>query len=500
MRSVTSLILMAMAFLLAGCGVFATASPTLEPTPLPSPALIPSPTPKPELTVEEIQSLALSSVLIEAMIEEDGELVTDWSGSGTILSSDGVILTNAHVVMDAESLVVGLISRTDQPPIPSYYAEPIEINNVLDLGLIKITSDLDGNPVEGGQLKLPFVMRGDSDDIDLGQTIHVLGYPGVGGETLTLTKGTVSGFVSEDLGRGVSERVWIKSDVDIAPGNSGGTAVNDLGLLIGIPTLVITDEPTGSISRLRPANLVSYLIRQAPPKIVDASVYEPNDTIDSAYGPLEAGDIYSAFIHEYDVDLYFIEVETLDTIWVFLDDIAEDADYDLYLLNPHHHIADYSESEEDNEYIIFQPRETGTYYIVVNAYEGYSLEQPYLLQTTFDGDTAPPLLPEAAWVTVMGRLLDANTDRGIEGAIVSLLLPGITGEQFLDEDLNQDLIQSSSTTDTEGVFLLPEIPRGQTYTMVIVIETDTLWVNDWLAVDLTDPAIIDLGDLTIGSP
>jgi hypothetical protein len=433
------------------------------------------------------------------MIEEEGELVTGWTGSGTIITADGMILTNAHVVMGADSLVISLVSRTDQPPIPTYFAEPVEVSNVLDLALIRIISDLDGNSIEFDQLQLPFVILGDSDEMELGQGINVLGYPGVGGETLTFTKGTVSGFESEDLGSGALERVWIKSDAEIAPGNSGGTAVDDRGLLIGIPTLVRTDNTAGRISRLRPSNLMDYLVHTAPPKIVDASIYEPNDTFADAFGPLDEGSVYSAFMHEMDGDFYYIEVDTLDPIEIYLADIPEEADYDLYLLNSEEYLVAYSEGEAASEYIIYEPDEPGTYYIVVESYIGHNLEQPYQLQAMFNGKTAPPILPEASWVTVQGSLIDANTGLGLEGVIIDVLFPGVTGEQFLEEALNQDLVLTSAITDAEGVFILSQIPRGQSYTMVILLETDTLWADDFLWIESSDPSIIDLGVIPIGS-
>jgi serine protease Do len=490
-------ILILIALTASACGGTPTPSPSPVPTSLPTTTPESTPEPPPELTPDEIGALALSSVLIEAMIEEEGELITGWSGSGTILTANGMILTNAHVVTGAETLVISLVSRTDQPPIPTYYAEPVEVSNVLDLALIQITSDLDGNSIEVDQLKLPFVTRGDSDEMELGQGINVLGYPGVGGETLTFTKGIVSGFESEDLGSGTLERVWIKSDAEIAPGNSGGTAVDDRGTLIGIPTLVQTDATAGRISRLRPSNLMEYLLHPAPSKIADASSYEPNDTFADAYGPLEPGTVYSSFIHQMDMDFYFFEVDTLDPVEIFLTDIPEDADYDLYLLSQEEYLLEYSEGETTSEYIYHEPSETGTFYIVVQSYFGYTIEQPYQLQAIFNGEAAPPILPEASWVTVQGSLIDANTGLGMEGVIVDVLLPGVTGEEYIEEELNQGLVLTSATTDADGVFVLYEIPRGQSYTMVILLETDTLWANDFLAIESSDPSIIDLGEITI---
>ena len=493
-------ILIALVVVLAGCGQAVTPTPVTSPTATSTPRPTPSPTPMPtpELTSEQIESIALSSVVVEALVEEQGELVPAWWGSGTVLTRDGLILTNAHVVMGADALIISLISRTDRPPIPTYYAEATEVNNVLDLALIQITTDLDGNPVERAGLRLPRVPRGDSDTLDLGQEIHVFGYPGVGGQTLTFTEGAVSGFESEDLGSGDLERVWIKTDAEIGPGNSGGTAVNESGLLVGIPTMVFTDETAGRISRLRPANLVGYLTSQPPQRIVEASIYEPNDGFSTAYGPLEPGTIYTAYIHQGDVDFYFIEVESIAPIEINLTGIPSGVDYDLYLLSATENIVGTSEGETATEHVAHQPRTIGKYFIAVAAFEGYSLEDPYSLRAIFNGESAPPLLPEPGDVTVQGRLLDVNTGQGIGGATMALLLPGATGEEFMADNLNQDLVQASSTTDEEGVFILNDVPRGEVYTGVVITESDVFWANDWLFLAEDGPAVFDVGDITVG--
>jgi S1-C subfamily serine protease len=101
---------------------------------------------------------------------------------------------------------------------------------------------------------------GDSDTIQIGDTLSVLGFPGLGGETVTLTRGTVSGFHGE---AGLT-RAWVKTDTEINRGNSGGMALNDAGELIGIPTFVGTDVyVTGKLGYIRPVNLARSLIELA---------------------------------------------------------------------------------------------------------------------------------------------------------------------------------------------------------------------------------------------
>lgn len=157
-------------------------------------------------------------------------------GSGTIISNDGFILTNAHVVFKDEycpfdSIQVGITDSADQPATPRYLAEVYAIDRALDLAVIGIAYDLDGNPIEVNDL--PAIPIGDSDQVGLGDVIRVLGYPSIGGDTITFTSGSVSGFTAE---AGVGERAFIKTDTTISGGNSGGLAINDDYEIIGVPT------------------------------------------------------------------------------------------------------------------------------------------------------------------------------------------------------------------------------------------------------------------------
>jgi hypothetical protein len=453
------------------------------------PAATPTPTPLPP------SEIAKSSVRIDVFVEEQGRPILAGWGSGTILTADGQILTNAHVVRGADELIINLISDIDQPPIPTYYAEPIEVDYVLDLALIQITTDLDGNEVVRSELDLPALELGNSDDIALGQRICILGYPDIGDETVTFTEGTVSGFKSEDLGDG-SERIWIKTDTAISFGNSGGTAVDERGLLVGIPTAGVGSKME-TLGYLRPINLADYPISgSCAPFVCDASIYEPNDDEFMAHGPLESKTSYTAYIHQYDVDFYKIEVEILAPIEINLTDIAGDVDYDLGLTDAD--AAFWLMTSEGkttiSEHINYSPSFTGTYYIVVGPSQGYSLQEPYVLQAKFNGASDKP-----GNVTVRGSLLDANTGRPIDGAAMALLRPGVTADQFIGNDLADELVQVWSVTDAQGIFILEQVPREKTYTAFIATETDFFWEDGWLTITATDPDVIDLGDIPVSA-
>lgn len=231
-------------------------------------------------------------VLISALYKENGEYQEGWTGSGTFISADGLILTNAHVVLSdkyfkVDALTIAPTRNPDEKPEPLYFAKVIQADANLDLAVLKVTTDLAGNPVDPTTLNFPFVNLGNSDDLSLGDPITILGYPGIGGDTITLTSGEVAGFTSEtDYGN----RAFIKTSATIAGGNSGGLATDEAGNLIGIPTQLgsgadvgivdcrtladtnrdgVVDEndscvPTGGfINSLRPVKLALPLIEAA---------------------------------------------------------------------------------------------------------------------------------------------------------------------------------------------------------------------------------------------
>jgi putative serine protease PepD len=191
------------------------------------------------------------------------------SGSGSLLNDQGYVLTNFHVVGDTKTgqlystqkvVMVGL--NWDNPaaaPDTFYRAEVVKGDPHLDLAILHIVSLENGDPLPTG-LAFPYIPAGNSDDLKIGDSIAVIGYPGLGGDTPTLTRGTVSGFLLDDennLAQG-----WIKTDAEINPGNSGGMAINANGELIGIPTQAFTGtEITGKISEIRPIDIALKFIQ-----------------------------------------------------------------------------------------------------------------------------------------------------------------------------------------------------------------------------------------------
>lgn len=186
------------------------------------------------------------------------------NGSGSVVDADGLILTNFHVVRDLDSgallnssdltYVAFSISPNREPSV-FYQVKAVALDQDLDLAVLKITATEDGKTLPP-DLGLAAIPLGNSDSVQIGERIQIIGYPGLGGRTITATEGIVSGFLDNGA--------WIKTDTQINPGNSGGLAINAAGELIGVPSRHIFDpELVGKYGMVRPINPAKALLDKA---------------------------------------------------------------------------------------------------------------------------------------------------------------------------------------------------------------------------------------------
>jgi Do/DeqQ family serine protease len=149
------------------------------------------------------------------------------SGSGVIISSDGYIITNNHVISGADEIEVILNDKR------SFNGTIVGTDPSTDIALIKIAAE-----------SLPTLGYGNSDEIQVGEWVLAVGNP------FNLTSTVTAGIVSAKarsvgiLGGGSSMEAFIQTDAAVNPGNSGGALVNVKGELIGINTAIATN--TGS--------------------------------------------------------------------------------------------------------------------------------------------------------------------------------------------------------------------------------------------------------------
>jgi serine protease Do len=168
------------------------------------------------------------------------------SGSGVLISADGYIVTNNHVVDGANEITVRLNDKKD------FKAKLIGRDPSSDLAVLKIEAK-----------NLPYLAFANSDDVRLGQGVLAIGYP-LGLET-TVTSGIVS---AKSRSLGINSRqssapveAFIQTDAAVNPGNSGGALVNVDGDIIGINSAIAS--PTGSYagySYAIPSNLVKKVV------------------------------------------------------------------------------------------------------------------------------------------------------------------------------------------------------------------------------------------------
>ncbi len=206
-------------------------------------------------------------------------------GSGFIISEDGLIITNKHVVSDTEAEYQILANDKKKYDVIKIYRDPLN-----DLAILKI------NPNQ----KLTAIKMGDSSNLKLGQLAIAIGTP-LGEFTNTVTMGIISG-----LGRGITagspfegyvEKLdnVIQTDAAINPGNSGGPLINSKGEVIGVNTAIAQEGQ--NIGFAIPINVVKDLIKvfnerggsfERPfigvrYKMIDKQTAILNDVVEGAY-------------------------------------------------------------------------------------------------------------------------------------------------------------------------------------------------------------------------
>ncbi len=167
-------------------------------------------------------------------------------GSGVILSADGIVVSNFHVVGNADDIRVVLGDRRE------FAAEVILQDEESDLAVLRLR----------GARDLPAIEIADSDRIEVGDLVLAIGNPfGVG---QTVSSGIVSALARSGIAVGSGRGYFIQTDAAINPGNSGGALVDMQGHLVGINSAILTRSGgSNGIGFAIPANLVSQVVAQA---------------------------------------------------------------------------------------------------------------------------------------------------------------------------------------------------------------------------------------------
>jgi len=167
-------------------------------------------------------------------------------GSGVILASDGIVVSNYHVVGQATDIRVVLSDRRE------FSAQVLLGDQESDLAILQLDEVRD----------LPYLDLRNSDQVEVGELVLAIGNPfGVG---QTVSSGIVSGLARSGAVAGNARSYFIQTDAPINPGNSGGALIDVNGALIGINTAILSRSGgSNGIGFAIPANLVAQFVDQA---------------------------------------------------------------------------------------------------------------------------------------------------------------------------------------------------------------------------------------------
>ncbi len=167
-------------------------------------------------------------------------------GSGVILSADGIVVSNNHVVGKATEIRVVLNDRRE------YEAEVLLADEEADIAILKLK----------GAEDMPYLQVRDSDTVEVGELVLAIGNPfGIG---QTVSSGIVSGLARSGTATGNARGYFIQTDAPINPGNSGGALIDVSGQLIGVNTSILTRSGgSNGIGFAIPSGLVSQFVEQA---------------------------------------------------------------------------------------------------------------------------------------------------------------------------------------------------------------------------------------------
>ena len=172
-----------------------------------------------------------------------------YGGSGVVIDNSGLILTNAHVIGYNQDTTCSVAIQNDlqQAQLAEYKAVVQKLYSGSDIATLAITNKIVNGQWQSISTSTVFPSTSKfciDSDVELGDKLVVAGYPTVGGFSITLTEGIVSGF----------DNNYVKTSAKIEHGNSGGAAYDSSGCFIGIPTEVSAGslESLGYILRIDP--------------------------------------------------------------------------------------------------------------------------------------------------------------------------------------------------------------------------------------------------------
>ena len=459
-------------------------------------------------TSAQIQQGMLATVKVW-LVGPDGDAIG--TCSGTVIDPAGYILTNFHCVGYTELygpddsgfnlsngdlynpdglVIIGPTTDPKQPPKPTYIAQFLVGNTSLDVAVVKIVKMLGSDEPLPSKLPLVTIKRSDSNQVKVGDFIAAVGYPGVGGPLVSYLPGQVSGFDDQD---GNGDLDSFKTSANINPGNSGGLGMNDHGEQIGIATWGIV-KGASKIDRFKMINIAEPLIQEAlqmggvssstqsnpggqtappnpQPSGGQASFGKIQFGTDFQNGkPVNPGTAFPSGIKELDGVFDYAGMKT-GTDWGFTWSIngkvaAGKATGTAWKDKASGTLALYIENNG-------KPLPDGSYKLTL--YIGGKVVSEGTCTVGAQTNSKPPTQAtppsQNTGVVLKGQIVDADTQRGIPTAMIVILKPGATIQQF-DQALSSGdpntLIAAVATADQNGNYQTsPALARGQKYTVIV---------------------------------
>ena len=199
-----------------------------------------------KLSATEVYKMTSPSVVGIVQYQYSYSFEPAGSGSGIILSDDGYIVTNAHVIDGAETVKVVLYNEEE------YEAKIIGADTRTDIAVLKIEAD---NLVEAE--------FGDSSQVEIGETVYALGNPGGLSLQSSFTDGMISGLnrviTTDDS---IYSMTVLQTSAAINPGNSGGALINEYGQVVGITSAKIVSTDYEGIGFAIPTEIAKPIIEE----------------------------------------------------------------------------------------------------------------------------------------------------------------------------------------------------------------------------------------------
>ncbi|MCU0508675.1 MAG: serine protease [Anaerolineae bacterium] len=455
--------------------------------------------------------------------------------SGSMLDEEGYILTNFHCIGyptdgqgDEELESLGLepgdlfnekglsvVALTDDPrrlPKPAYVAQALSWDSDLDIAVLKIIANYNSKQKIGETLPVVTMPLADSDSVQTLDDVIVVGYPGIAGDTVTATEGRISGFLDQD-GDDVFD--WFKTDVLVNQGNSGGAALNTNGELIGVPTARLQDRQGNVIYLIRPTNRAVPYIEAA--KRVGASggqvVNPPSNSSNPPARPSGRGS-FGEIVFGAGFDDNSGVTGEADAFPSGIDEVHAGLPYENMRDG-----TDWGYTwQYEGQDVTGEPElewefgDSGVLDLSLSGRRGLT-DGNYNLQVFLRGDlvqeagftvgddpggTRPPQPPPAGddGVKIVGAIIDQATKRPINNAVIAVLFPGLTSDDFdADQTENkEESVYAYGVTGGDGVFVLNRtLERGEVYSVIVGAKGyQRIAEDDALEIFEDDPDVLEL--------